>query len=678
LALETNEKFEKKLLEELETLNKRISKLERRETVHKKIEERLSTLNSLKEQIIGTTNFVDKLQLITDGVVDIFGADFARIWIIKEGDLCEKGCLHFKGSEGSCFCHNHKQCLHLMVNSGQYIEGDDYKRVPCGCYKIGRIASGDYSKFITNDITQEPQVHIHKSGPEMGLVSFAGYRLLSSDGNPIGVLALSSKHPILSHEEKLLEDMANTASYVIMGGRIEESLRKSEEKFREVFNNTNDALFLLKLTEKQMNEQFIEVNDVACQMLNYSRDELLQMSPRDIDVSDPEEVAEKWEKIVNDNTIIETVHISKNGLKIPVELNTRIFNVSGEKLVLVISRDITERKKADKNIKKQVELLNLTHDAIFVRDQDDRITFWNRGAEQAYGWSQEEALGKIIHDLLQTQFPIPLDQIKAEVLEHGRWEGDLTHVRRDGSPIIVSSRWSIQKDENGEYIGFLEINNDITQRKKAEKKVEESLKEKEMLLKEIHHRVKNNLMVISSLLNLQSQYVKDKEVLGMFKETQSRARSMAIIHERLYQSEDLKTINFGKYIRTLAMELLRTYNISSDLIKLYINVKDVKLDINTAISLGLIINELVSNSMKHAFPDGTNGEINIDFYLKDDVYFLKVSDNGIGFPEDLDFRKTESLGLKLVDTLSRQIDATVKLDRSHGTSFIIKFKEREY
>jgi GAF domain-containing protein len=128
-----------------------------------------------------------------------------------------------------------------MVNSGQYIEGDDYKRVPCGCYKIGRIASGDYSKFITNDITQEPQVHIHKSGPEMGLVSFAGYRLLSSDGNPIGVLALSSKHPILSHEEKLLEDMANTASYVIMGGRIEESLRKSEEKFREVFNNTNDA-----------------------------------------------------------------------------------------------------------------------------------------------------------------------------------------------------------------------------------------------------------------------------------------------------------------------------------------------------------------------------------------------------------------------------------------------------
>jgi two-component sensor histidine kinase len=287
-------------------------------------------------------------------------------------------------------------------------------------------------------------------------------------------------------------------------------------------------------------------------------------------------------------------------------------------------------------------------------------------------------LGKITHDLLQTQFPIHLEQIKAEVLEHGRWEGDLTHIRRDGSQIVVSSRWSLQKNGDDERIRFLEINNDITQRKKAEEKVKQSLKEKEMLLKEIHHRVKNNLMVISSLLNLQSQYDKDQEVLGMIKETQSRARSMAIIHERLYQSEDLKTIDFGKYIRTLAMELSRTYRVSPDLVKLHINVEDVKLDINTSIPLGLIVNELVSNSMKHAFPDGRNGEIDIDFYLKDDVYSLNVCDNGIGFPEDLDFRKTESLGLQLVNTLSGQIDATVELDRSQGTDFIIKFRETEY
>jgi len=550
-------------------------------------------------------------------------------------------------------------------------------KVPCGCYKIGRIVSGEYSKFVTNNITQEPQVHIHKWASKLGLVSFVGYRLLSPDGNPIGVLELSSKHPILPHEEKLLEDMANIASYVIIEGVIEESLNESEEKFHEVFNNANDALFLLKLTEKQMDEQFMEVNDVACQMLNYTKDELLQMSPRDIDASRPSELAEKWKKVDNGKSIIETVHLSKDGLKIPVELNVRVFNIGGEELILAISRDITERKKADKNLKKQVELLNLTHDAIFVRDQDDRITFWNHGAEQTYGWSQKEALGKVPHDLLQTQFQIPLEQIKAEVLEQGRWEGDLTHIRRDGSQIIVSSRWSIQKNDD-EPMKFLEINNDITQRKNAEEKVKQSLKEKEMLLKEIHHRVKNNLMVISSLLNLQSNYVKDKEVLGMFKETQSRARSMAIIHERLYQSEDLKTMDFDKYIRTLAMELLRTYKVSPDLVKLHLNVGEVKLDINTAIPLGLIVNELISNSMKHAFPNGRKGEINIDFDLMDDVYSLKVSDNGIGFPEDLDFQKTESLGLQLVNTLSRQIDATVELDRSQGTCFIIKFEETEF
>jgi PAS domain S-box-containing protein len=677
--LETNETSYKKLLKKSETLNKRISQLEQREAEHKQIEERLSSLNSLKEQIISTPNFVDKLQLITDGVVDIFGADFARIWIIKEGDLCEEGCNYSKKTEGRCFCSNRQHCLHLVVCSGRYPDIDDnHWRVPCGCYKIGRIASGEYSKFITNDITQEPQVHIHKMAHKMGLVSFAGYRLLSPDRNPIGVLALSSKHPILPHEEKLLEDVANTASYVIMEGLVEESLREGEEKFREVFNNANDALFLLKFTKKQIDEHFMEVNDVACHMLNYTHDELLKMSPRDIDASNPSELAGKWEKFYNGNSIIETEHISKDGLKIPVELNVRIFNIGGEELILAISRDITERKKADKNLKEQARLINLTHDAIFVRDQDDRITFWNQGAEKTYGWSQEEALGKITHDLLQTQFPIHLEQIKAEVLEHGRWEGDLTHIRRDGSQIVVSSRWSLQKNGDDERIRFLEINNDITQRKKAEEKVKQSLKEKEMLLKEIHHRVKNNLMVISSLLNLQSQYVKDQEVLGMFKETQSRARSMAIIHERLYQSEDLKTIDFGKYIRTLAMELSRTYRVSPDLVKLHINVEDVKLDINTSIPLGLIVNELVSNSMKHAFPDGRNGEIDIDFYLKDDVYSLNVCDNGIGFPEDLDFRKTESLGLQLVNTLSGQIDATVELDRSQGTDFIIKFRETEY
>ncbi len=212
--------------------------------------------------------------------------------------------------------------------------------------------------------------------------------------------------------------------------------------------------------------------------------------------------------------------------------------------------------------------------------------------------------------------------------------------------------------------------------KRAEKRIEESLKEKEMLLKEIHHRVKNNLAVISSLLNLQSNYIKDKDDLELFRESQTRAKSMALIHERLYQSDDLKRIDFSDYIKTLAQDLFRTYAADTSRINLKMDLETVLLDINTSIPLGLILNELLSNSMKYAFPDDEKGEIIIKLELKDDQHVLTVSDNGVGLPEELDLDKIDSLGLQLVNSLTNQIDGDLDLDRSHGTKFTITFQEK--
>ena len=185
-------------------------------------------------------------------------------------------------------------------------------------------------------------------------------------------------------------------------------------------------------------------------------------------------------------------------------------------------------------------------------------------------------------------------------------------------------------------------------------------------------------MIISSLLNLQSRYIKDKEALGIFKESQSRANSMALIHERLYRSTDLKRINFGDYIRTLSKDLFHTYADGSGRINLNIDVEDVMMDINTSIPLGLILNELVSNALKHGFPDGMSGDITVDFKLIGDTYQLKIGDTGIAFPEDVDYRNTDSLGLQLVNSLTRQIDGQIELDTSNGTEFCIKFKEAKY
>ena len=217
----------------------------------------------------------------------------------------------------------------------------------------------------------------------------------------------------------------------------------------------------------------------------------------------------------------------------------------------------------------------------------------------------------------------------------------------------------------------------LLQTRRLSVQVNQLAQDKEMLMKEIHHRVKNNLMVISSLLNLQSKYIKDKAALEVFRESQHRARSMALIHTMLYQSTDLKCINFGDYITKLTQELFRTY-VTSDNIHLNLDVGDILLDINTSIPLGLIVNELVSNSLKHAFPHGEDGVITVKFHKNNDHYSFQVADTGIGFPEDLDFRKTNSLGMRLVNTLTDQIDGEIVLNTTRGTCFTINFTEKEY
>ncbi len=351
---------------------------------------------------------------------------------------------------------------------------------------------------------------------------------------------------------------SSIARNITTSKKMELELQESEEKFREVFNNANDSIFLLPIYPDGSQGRFLEVNDVACQRLGYTRKELLGMVPPDICTEETRrKLPPLLEKILRRGSgTFEAVTLSRDGGEIPVEVSAHTFNLRGDRMVLAILRDITRRKK-------------------------------------------------------------------------------------------------------------------------SEVKLRQSLHEKELLLKEIHHRVKNNLMVISSLLNLQSKYIKDKAALEVFRESQHRARSMALIHTMLYQSTDLKCINFGDYITKLTSELFRTY-ITQDNINLNLDVGNVLLDINTSIPLGLIVNELVSNSLKHAFPQGEEGEITVRFHKTNDHYTFQVADTGIGFPEELNYKKTNSLGMRLVNTLTDQLDGEIELDTTQGTIFTINFTEEEY
>jgi two-component sensor histidine kinase len=215
---------------------------------------------------------------------------------------------------------------------------------------------------------------------------------------------------------------------------------------------------------------------------------------------------------------------------------------------------------------------------------------------------------------------------------------------------------------------------EITERVRKEAQIKASLEEKEALLKEIHHRVKNNLQVISSLLNLQSRLVADPQALEVFQESQHRIRSMAFVHEKLYQSESLARIDFAEYVRTLTTYLFSSCGARAQGVTLDIQAEDVLLGIDAAIPCGLILNELVSNALKHAFPNGRDGEVRIDLRADDDQRLtLTVSDDGIGLPEGLDVHNTNSLGLQLVDTLVRQLDGTMEIHGQGGTEFKIDF-----
>ena len=233
-------------------------------------------------------------------------------------------------------------------------------------------------------------------------------------------------------------------------------------------------------------------------------------------------------------------------------------------------------------------------------------------------------------------------------------------------------------DERGNVIEISGIGHDITEKKLADEKIRQSLQEKEVLLKEVHHRVKNNLQVISSILNLQSSYVKDTSTLNILKESQNRIKSMAFIHESLYQTKDFSSINFSEYVVNLSHNLIHSYANFDHEIKLNLDIQNVFLNLDLAIPCGLIINEIVSNALKYAFIDNSEGgEITIRMYIQEDDLILIIGDNGIGLSSDIDYRNTESLGLQLVVTLTDQLNGSIELDRRRGTVYTIIFKQNQ-
>ncbi len=337
-----------------------------------------------------------------------------------------------------------------------------------------------------------------------------------------------------------------------------------------------------------------------------------------------------------------------------------------------------------------------SNDAIITISLDGIITTWNKGAEQIYGYSSEEILGKSVSivapEHLKNETKKLIEKVKlGEKIRHHV----TSRLRKGGKLIYVSIALSPVFDASGELVAISAIVRDITQKIEAKKSIVRAEKTRK---KEIHHRVKNNLQVISSLLDLQAEkfknkeWIKNSEILEAFRESQDRVISMALIHEELHTDDEFEMLDFSIYIRELAENLFQTYILNCKNIHLHIDMEEnIFLDMDTAIPLGIIVNELVSNSLKHAFIEEDRGRIYINLRrekngecinsreeskykgCKSTSFILKVSDDGIGIPKSIDLENPKSLGIQLVTTLVDQLAGELELKRSNETEFTIRF-----
>lgn len=349
-----------------------------------------------------------------------------------------------------------------------------------------------------------------------------------------------------------------------------------------------------------------------------------------------------------------------------------------KKLNKQLKNEIAQRTVAEEALRQSEQRYSAIVEAqteLIVRCQKDGlITFVNQAFCRFFGKFQWDIVGKHYEQLI---FPYDLGKI-AQFIDSLSLEnpvGTIEHrTEIDGQ--IRWLQWISQGifNEQGSLVEFQSVGRDISERKQAETFIQTSLHEKEVLLKEIHHRVKNNLQIISSLLQMQCRRTKNRQSALILQDSQNRIASIALIHEKLYHAEDLAHIDFTKYIPDLIIYLFSSYKANPNDIQIQIQVDNVVLDVEAAIPCGLIINELVSNSLKYAFPAKRKGKIDIKIYEDtNNRMVLIVQDNGVGIPENFDIETTTSLGLTLVQELVEQLEGTIELERNHGTKFRITF-----
>ncbi|MDP1744180.1 MAG: PAS domain S-box protein, partial [Bacteroidota bacterium] len=450
--------------------------------------------------------------------------------------------------------------------------------------------------------------------------------------------------------------------------------RKLVEKrlleYKHFFNNSADFACIANTQG-----YFETVNQNFEKVLGYSEKELLEnqflsfVHPDDVDSTLKE--VEKLKTGVLTTQFVNRYR-KKDGSYLWFSWNTTPNTDTGK--LYAIARDITEQKRAEEKIKSSEEkyrsVVENAADMIITFDSNYTVQFINHLRP---GSATDQVIGKSIFNLIPQEYQDRVKQKIKKVFEDKLPQSyELPGQHLDGSSAWYSTNLG-PVFSGDEVSGITLIIRDISDSKKAEEKIQQSLKEKEILLQEVHHRVKNNLQIILSILNLQHAQITDKKTLDLVRDIRSRIKAMSFIHELLYQTDDFSSINFSDYITNITNNLIYSYT-QNQTIDLKLDVGAIFLDLDSAIPCGLIINEIVTNALKYAFTEQENGEVSVSLTQKNDFIQLTISDNGKGLPSNIDFRNTESLGMQLVVTLVQQLGGEIVLDNSNGAKYTITFK----
>lgn len=463
--------------------------------------------------------------------------------------------------------------------------------------------------------------------------------------------------------------------------RTQESLRETEQKFRDLFENAPIGYHSL-----DENGVIVEINSTELEWLGYPRDEVIgKKTIFELEASESVEKGKALFEELRKKGHVRHVELEmrrKDGTTFPVLINaSAVYDEHGRfRYTRSTVLDISFQKQAERILKESEiryrTLVENIGEGIAIVDPQERMIFANPEAEKLFGVPPGSLVGRSIREFVSSETfqRICAETEKRKKGEKSRYELEI--LRPDGEMKTLLLTAVPLFDFEGHYTGALGVFLDITERKRMEQSLHHSLHLTETLLREIHHRVKNNMQVISSLLNLQAQSIQDPGLREKFKESQHRIRSMALLHEKLYRSKDFSKIQFPEYISSLVTELLYAYRRNGLHVDFDLHMDEIQIDLDHALYCGLIVNELVSNALKYAFPPPRqNGKISIQFRCRRNECEFIIEDDGIGLPDSIHFENLHSLGLRLVSILVEdQLNGTLNMVRDKGTRFVIRFK----